>query len=871
VSVTVFNDVTPPTVAITAPAAAATVGGTVTVSASATDNVGVVGVQFQLDGAALGAELTAAPYAITWDTKAAPNGAHTLTAVARDAAGNVSTAAAVSVTVFNDVTPPTVAITAPAAAATVGGTVTVSASATDNVGVVGVQFQLDGANLGAELTAAPYAVTWDTKAAPNGTHTLTAIVRDAAGNASTSAGVSVTVFNDVTPPTVAITAPAAGATVGGTVTVSASATDNVGVVGVQFQLDGAALGAELTAAPYAVTWDTKAAPNGAHTLTAVARDAAGNMGTAAAVSVTVFNDVTPPTVAITAPAAAATVGGTVTVSASATDNVGVVGVQLTLDGANLGAELTAAPYAVTWDTKAAPNGTHTLTAVARDAEGNVGTAAAVSVTVFNDVTPPTVAITAPAAGATVGGTVTVSASATDNVGVVGVQFTLDGANLGAEMTAAPYAITWDTKAAPNGTHTLTAVARDAAGNVSTSAGGSVTVFNDLTAPTVAITAPAAGATVKGTVTVSASATDNVGVVGVQFKVDGANLGLELTATPYTVAWDTTTVPSGAHTLTAVARDAAGNATTSASVTVTIDNTPPVLSGVTASGITESGATISWTTNELSDTQVEYGPTTAYGSVTALNPTLLTAHAQTLSGLAATTLYHYRVKSRDAVGNVTVSADFTFTTFQPADLVAVRAQTAITIDGVLDEWSAAREAGFSGVSNSAIGYVLWDATNLYVAFRVSDTQLSATRTARDDANLYLDDAVEIYIDTRNDRATTMQPDDYQFLVNLNNRQVDLRGTGTGKDVSWNGTWVSAVRLQGTLNSHGDSDTGYTVEIAIPWTQIGVTPVTGMVLGMDLVVDDRDPTSATTYGTFDWARIAPNPYAQPSLWKRIRLGD
>jgi hypothetical protein len=465
----------------------------------------------------------------------------------------------------------------------------------------------------------------------------------------------------------------------------------------------------------------------------------------------------------------------------------------------------------------------------------------------------------------------VSASATDNVGVVGVQFKLDAANLGAEVTAAPYAVTWDTKAAPNGTHTLTAVARDAAGNVSTSAGVSVTVFNDLTAPTVAITAPAAGATVKGTVTVSASATDNVGVVGVQFKVDGDNLGVELTATPYTVAWDTTTVPSGAHTLTAVARDAAGNATTSASVTVTIDNTPPVLSGVTASGITESGATISWTTNELSDTQVEYGPTTAYGSVTALNSTLLTAHAQTLSGLAATTLYHYRVKSRDASGNVTVSADFTFTTFQPADLVAVRARTAITIDGVLDEWSAAREAGFSGVSNSAIGYVLWDATNLYVAFRVTDTQLSATRTARDDANLYLDDAVEIYIDTRNDRATAMQPDDYQFLVNLNNVQVDLRGTGTGKDVSWNGTWVSAVRLQGTLNSHGDSDTGYTVEIAIPWTQIGVTPVTGMVLGMDLVVDDADPTSATLYGTFDWARIAPNPYAQPSLWKRLRLGD
>ena len=74
-------------------------------------------------------------------------------------------------------------------------------------------------------------------------------------------------------------------------------------------------------------------------------------------------------------------------------------------------------------------------------------------------------MTAPAAGSTVGGTVAVSASASDNVGVVGVQFRLDGANLGAEDTAAPYSVSWNTTTVANGSHTLTAVARDAAGNV----------------------------------------------------------------------------------------------------------------------------------------------------------------------------------------------------------------------------------------------------------------------------------------------------------------------------------------------------------------------------------------------------------------------
>src|SRR2546426_5420404 len=85
-----------------------------------------------------------------------------------------------------------------------------------------------------------------------------------------------------------------------------------------------------------------------------------------------------------------------------------------------------------------------------------------------DVAPPTVSITAPAAGATVLGMMTVSASATDNVGIVGVQFKLDGINLGAEDTTNAYSISWNSALAANGTHTLTAVARDAAGNTAPS-------------------------------------------------------------------------------------------------------------------------------------------------------------------------------------------------------------------------------------------------------------------------------------------------------------------------------------------------------------------------------------------------------------------
>src|SRR4029453_8639147 len=133
-------------------------------------------------------------------------------------------------TAGSDTTPPTISITAPASGTVAGVAVRGPAAAADNVGVAGVQFKLDGVNLGAEDTVSPYSVTWNSKTAANGSHTLTALARDAAGNTNTSTPVSVTVNNpaDTTPPTVSITAPVSGATVSGlAVTVSATASDDV--------------------------------------------------------------------------------------------------------------------------------------------------------------------------------------------------------------------------------------------------------------------------------------------------------------------------------------------------------------------------------------------------------------------------------------------------------------------------------------------------------------------------------------------------------------------------------------------------------------------------------------------------------------------
>ena len=98
--------------------------------------------------------------------------------------------------------------------------------------------------------------------------------------------------------------------------------------------------------------------------------------------------------------------------------------------------------------------------------------------------------------------------------------------------------------------------------------------SDTTLPNISITSPVSGTNVTGTISVLATASDNIGVVGVQFKLDGVNLGVEDTTSPYSITWDTTNTSNGFHTLTAVARDAAGNSRTSSGVVVNVNNNLP---------------------------------------------------------------------------------------------------------------------------------------------------------------------------------------------------------------------------------------------------------------------------------------------------------
>ena len=208
-------------------------------------------------------------------------------------------------------------------------------------------------------------------------------------------------------------------------------------------------------------------------------------------------------------------------------------------------------------------------------------------TAQNDIVPPLTEITSPAPGATVSAGLILRAVAVDDVAVAGVRFLVDGVPIGSETSTHPYWTAWDTTALPEGTHTLSVVARDAAGNTGTS---SMTVTVDRTPPALQIISPSAAEVVLDIVTIAADVVDSGGVARVSFSANGVPLGDDLTP-PYAFVWDTSFIPDGPYELTVSAEDRAGGLNTVvvnvavANGTTRIEETDPafVYSGTWAHG------------------------------------------------------------------------------------------------------------------------------------------------------------------------------------------------------------------------------------------------------------------------------------------------
>jgi subtilisin family serine protease len=204
--------------------------------------------------------------------------------------GRVNAAAAVQAALNAPLAPdtlaPAVAIAAPLGSSSVSGAATVSVNASDNVGVARVDLQVNSTVV-ASTSTAPYIFSWDTTGAANGMNNLVAIAYDAAGNRGASNAVAVNVANALPPatpdtvaPVVTLVNPVAGK-VNGNVNVSVNASDNSGAAGIKLSLyiDNV-LKASGSGSSLSYNWNTRKENTGVHTVTSIARDAAGNTSTA---------------------------------------------------------------------------------------------------------------------------------------------------------------------------------------------------------------------------------------------------------------------------------------------------------------------------------------------------------------------------------------------------------------------------------------------------------------------------------------------------------------------------------------------------------------------------------------------------------------
>jgi hypothetical protein len=629
-------DTAAPVVTITAPAAGARVNAAPVIAGSAGDAPGdaaTVSVLVYAGTSATGTPvrtLTATRTGTTWSVAVSPaltSGTYTARATQADLAGNAGTS--VSRTFTADATAPTgLRITAPASGATVttanpviGGR---AGNAAGDSATVTVRLYSGASATGTPvrtLTATRSGRNWSVAVTPalaDGQYTAQATQSDDVGNTATSAARTFRV--DTAAPVLAISAPAAGARVGATPLISGTAgtlTGDSATVTVRVYAGASATGTALrtqTATRNATTgaWSLTVSPalaDGTYTAQATQLDAGGNAGLSAPRSF--IADATPPAgVAISAPAAGATVGSAPLISGAAGDAPGdadTITVRIyagaTVSGGairTLTATRTGQPWAAAPVSPALASGTYTATATQADAAGNATTSAPRTFVV--DATAPTgLTITAPAANAwlptdrpafagaagTAAGdqaTVTVEVYAGSTVGGTPVR-TLPTTRSGGSWSLTPA----PAQALADGQYTARLVQSDLVGNVGTSAPVSFRV--DTAAPVVTLTAPADGARTLARPAVSGSGgllAGDQATITVEIWAGATATGtpvqtLTATRSATTGAWAVTpaTLPDGTYAIRARQADAAGNSGSSAVVVITADGTPPVAQSIAA--------------------------------------------------------------------------------------------------------------------------------------------------------------------------------------------------------------------------------------------------------------------------------------------------
>jgi chitodextrinase len=267
-----------------------------------------------------------------------------------------------------------------------------------------------------------------------------------------------------------------------------------------------------------------------------------------------------------------------------------------------------------------------------------------------------------------------------------------------------------------------------------------------------------------------------------------------------------------------------------SYTDTQGPTMPV--NVTVSGISDVSVKLTW------NASVDNFGVTGYNVYKGFSAVVLTgplATSASIVGLQPNTTYTFSVKAIDAAWNYSAGSNtITVTTLSaPPAVSANQSASAVTIDGNLNEtgWNVAtpiaKTVNGATYNNSQFG-VMWDSTYLYIGANILDSAIH-----NDSTPIHDDDSIDVYIDANHNRNYSYDSFDRQFAFGYN----DL--TGTEKNGNMTGVQFSTAPITG----------GYSIEAAIPWSNLGITPTSGMKIGFDIANND-DSNGGTRDGQLMW---------------------
>ena len=599
IQVTVQADTIPPAVSIVGLVEGSTVSGAFTLQANASDNVLVAGVTFRVDGVAIAAEDTSAPYSISWTSGNSANGSHVITAVARDASGNSTVSAAVNVTVSNSGSGVPAGLVAAYGFEEGTGTTAADASGQSNTGTLnaGVTWSTAGkSGKAASFNGTGGVITVADKASLDltGAMTLSAWVNPAANGSwrtvllkesGSQLVYALYSSDDASLPSGFVRTGATDRSATGTAALPVNAWSHLAATydgaNIRMYLNGALV--KTVAGTGSMTASTGALRIGGNSIWgeyfAGLIDEAHVYNRAlsvaeVAIDMNIGSAPSAPRLTITSPANNATIASS-TVSVAFTTSGDISQASLVALRIDSGA-ITYAPLTSPVQLTGIAAGVHSLNGYLARADQSKITGSDASVISFTTTSnTPRLNITSPANGATVTGTtISVSYSTSgDQAEADHVYLRLDG---GPDMRLQSLSGSMQIDSVAAGSHSLSGyVARSNDSKIAGSDSATISfssVLPDTTRPVAVITAPRDGDTVSGTLAVAANAVDDIAVAGVQFKLDGVALGAEDTSAPYSVSWNSATVANGVHVLTAVARDAANNKAESLSVNVVVLNT-----------------------------------------------------------------------------------------------------------------------------------------------------------------------------------------------------------------------------------------------------------------------------------------------------------